>query len=320
MHRVFRERLDGAEGRSEFIVAVIADIRGFSAFSTHHESVETAVYIKRVYTRMIDEYFPGASFYKPTGDGMLITMPYTDTEESLRQAAQAAVGGCLRCLDEFATICEGDPIINFEVPAGIGFGVAQGPACCLASGDAVLDYTGHYLNLTSRLTDLARPRGIVMDGGFALELLPDEQQQLFEEEQVYLPSVSEETPRTVYIQKGVVELSEAARRPLSLEQWERIEVQRTVREWRLALPRYRVRLPKTPKRLDGIRATIFFPMYRKGKRVRALQRDAPAPFSYELEADRAAVMLDVDQMLALLSRWGVPRTAATRVVIEYVPE
>ena len=320
MHKLFRERLESAEGRSEFIVAVVADIRGFSAFSTHHESVETAVYIKRVYTRMIDDYFPGASFYKPTGDGMLITMPYTYTEESLRQAAQAAVGGCLRCVEEFPTICQGDPMINFEVPAAIGFGVARGPACCIASGEVVLDYSGHLLNLASRLMDLARPRGIVIDGAFGAEVLLAEQQELFEEEQVYLPSVSEETPRAVYIQKGVVELSEAARRPLSLEQWERIEVQRTVREWRLALPRYRVRLPKTPKRLDGIRATIFFPMYRKGKRVRALQRDLPAPFSYELEADRAAVMVDVDQTLALLSRWGVPRTAATRVVIEYVPE
>jgi len=320
MHRVFRDRLDGAEGRSEFIVAVVADIRGFSAFSTHHESVETAVYIKRVYTRMIDEYFPGASFYKPTGDGMLITIPYTYTEESLRQAVDVAVGGCLRCVDEFPTICGGDPMINFEVPGAIGFGVARGPACCLVSGDVVLDYSGHLLNLTSRLTDLARPRGIVLDGAFGLDLLAEKERERFEEVQVYLPSVAEETPRTVYIQKGVVELSEAARRPLSLEQWERIEVQRTVREWRLALPTYRVRLPKTPKRLDGIRATIFFPMYRKGKRVRALQSDVPAPFSYKLEADRAAVMLDVDQMLALLSRWGVPRTAATRVVIEYVPE
>ncbi|GAG49994.1 unnamed protein product, partial [marine sediment metagenome] len=204
MHRVFREALDGAEGRSEFIVAVIADIRGFSAFSTHHESVETAVYIKRVYIRMIDEYFPGGSFYKPTGDGMLITMPYTDTEESLRQAAQAAVGGCLRCLDEFPTICEGDSMINFEVPAAIGFGVAQGPACCLTSADVVLDYSGHLLNLTSRLTDLARPRGIVMDGGFALGLLPEDQQNLFEEDQVCIWSVAEQVPRTIYIQKGVV--------------------------------------------------------------------------------------------------------------------
>lgn len=209
MHRVFRESLDRAEGRSEFIVAVIADIRGFSAFSTEHESVETAVYIKRVYTRMIDDYFAGSSFYKPTGDGMLISIRYT--EQSLPEAARAAVGGCLRCLEEFPTICEGDPMINFEVPARIGFGVARGPACCLVSGDVVLDYSGHLLNVTSRLADVARPRGIVIDAAFGVDLLPDEHRALFEKAAVYLRSVAEDVPREVYIMKGAVKLPEAAR-------------------------------------------------------------------------------------------------------------
>lgn len=320
MHKLFRERLDEAEGRSEFIVAVIADIRGFSAFSTQHESVETAVYIKHVYTRMMDEYFPGASFYKPTGDGMLITMPFIHTQDSLREAARAAVGGCLRCLDEFPAICEGDPMINFDVPAGIGFGVAQGPACCLASGDVVLDYAGHLLNLTSRLTDLARPRGIVMDGGFALEVLPGEHQELFEEQQVYLPSVAEEAARTVYIQKGVVEIPEAARRPLRPEEWERMDVRRTLREWDLAAPRYSVHLSKRPKRPGAIRVEMLCPVIRGGKRVPGLVSHEDAPFDYELEAGRPEVILRVDEMLSSLREHKIPRKATVRVVIHYVPE
>jgi len=320
MHKLFRERLDEAEGRSQFIVAVIADIRGFSAFSTEHESVETAVYIKRVYMRMIDEYFPGASFYKPTGDGMLITMPYTDTKDSLREVAQGAVGGCLRCLEEFASICEGDPIINFEVPCAIGFGVAQGPACCLASGEVVLDYTGHRLNLTSRLTDLARPSGIVIDGEFGLDLLSEKQQTLFQEDHVCIRSVAEEAPRTIYIQKGVVEIPEAARRPLRLEEWETVEVKMTVREWKLAGPWYGADLQRKLKRSDGILVQMVWPKFRGGRRVRGLVDSYPAPFSYLLQANKPVVLLDVTGMLRRLAEDKVSRTAQVAVVIDYVPE
>lgn len=320
MHRVFRERLDAAEGRSEFIVAVVADIRGFSAFSTHHESVETAVYIKRVYIRMIDEYFPGASFYKATGDGMLITIPYTYTEESLRHAAHVAVGGCLRCLEEFPTICEGDPMINFEVPREIGFGVARGPACCLVSGDVVLDYSGHLLNLTSRLLGLARPSGIVLDAAFGLGLLPEEKQGLFEEADVYLPGIAEETPRAAYILKGVVQLSEGARRPLRVEQWERIEIQKTVREWKLAAPRFKVDLPRKLKRTDGIQVEMVCPLTRAGRKVPGIVKFVPTHFDYRLRGNRPCVVLRVDEMVARLTEDKVPRTAEVTVSIDWVPE
>ena len=69
MHKLFKDALPDAEGRSEHVVAIIADIRGFSEFSTRQESPNTAMYIKRVYMRLIEDYFPFASFFKPTGDG-----------------------------------------------------------------------------------------------------------------------------------------------------------------------------------------------------------------------------------------------------------
>jgi hypothetical protein len=41
------KKLEHAEGRSEFVISVICDIRGFSNFSTCHESPDTAMFIKR---------------------------------------------------------------------------------------------------------------------------------------------------------------------------------------------------------------------------------------------------------------------------------
>ena len=48
MHREFKELLKNATGRSEFIIAVLIDIRGFTPFSKSVESAEVAMFIKKV--------------------------------------------------------------------------------------------------------------------------------------------------------------------------------------------------------------------------------------------------------------------------------
>jgi len=64
----FRDLLAEAQGRSEFVIVVVADVRGFSAFSKRHESTDIAMFIKRFYMRLMDDYFANASFYKTTLD------------------------------------------------------------------------------------------------------------------------------------------------------------------------------------------------------------------------------------------------------------
>jgi hypothetical protein len=63
----FGKKLEYAEGRSEFVISAICDIRGFSAFSTHHESPDTAMFIKRFYVKLLDDSFRQAVFAKPMG-------------------------------------------------------------------------------------------------------------------------------------------------------------------------------------------------------------------------------------------------------------
>lgn len=318
MHRILKKALPQAEGRSEFIVAVVADIRGFSEFSIVRESPETAMYIRRVYVQLISRYFPQASFYKPTGDGLLMTIPYND--KTLRGVATAIVAACLRCVEEFGNICQGDPMINFDVPSRIGFGVARGTACCLVSGRRVLDYSGHLLNLTSRLTDLARPSGIVIDGELGLDLLSEDQQSLFQEDQVCMRSVAEETPRTVYIQKGVVEIPEETRRPLRFEEWQTVEISKTVREWKMLASRFRVELLKRLKRPDGIHVEMEHQKFRKGKIVPGVVSVPPVTFQHVLQANRSLIRLHVDDMVSYLRRHRIPQGTSVKVTINYVPE
>jgi class 3 adenylate cyclase len=173
MHREFRELLEDATSVSKFVIAVNLDIRGFSLFSKKVESAEAAMFIKRVYMRLIDDYFTSASFLKPTGDGLLITILYT--EDNLPDVAKSTVDCCLKVLENFGTLCSNDPMINFEVPTKVGIGLSRGAACGLVSEDnKILDYSGRPLNVASRLMDFARPTGIVMDAVFGLEILSNE--------------------------------------------------------------------------------------------------------------------------------------------------
>jgi hypothetical protein len=71
----FRQFLDNVQGISEFVIAVIFDVRGFSSFAMKVESVQTTAFLKRIYIEMIDRYFGKASFVKPTGDGLLLAFP-----------------------------------------------------------------------------------------------------------------------------------------------------------------------------------------------------------------------------------------------------
>jgi class 3 adenylate cyclase len=171
MHREFKELLKDATGMSEYVIAVNLDIRGFSSFSKKVESPDVAVFIKKVYLKLLDGYFPNASFFKPTGDGLLLTIPYN--ESNLQANVRQTIDSSLEITKTFCTFCENDPMITFETPKKIGIGLSRGTACCLISQDKIMDYSGRVLNLASRLMDVARPSGIVFDAVFGEGLLSD---------------------------------------------------------------------------------------------------------------------------------------------------
>ncbi len=123
MHREFRKLLEKATGASRTVLVVNADVRDFSVFSTKVESSDIALYIKRLYIKLIDEYFSNAAFYKPTGDGLLIVIPYD--EETLQKTIAQTLRSCFRLLDKFGTLCTKDPMINFPVPQNIGIGLSR---------------------------------------------------------------------------------------------------------------------------------------------------------------------------------------------------
>lgn len=317
MHKLFREALNEARGVSEFIIAVVVDIRGFSAFSNRQESPDTAMFIKRVYVRLIDSYFPLASFYKSTGDGLLFTIPFD--ENNLQEVAQQVISSCISCHSEFANICEGDPMINFTVPDKVGIGLARGTACCLISGEKTIDYSGRLLNLATRLNDLARPSGIVIDGEFKISLLTDEQQEMFQMADVYLKGIHESEPISVYFTPEFTDIPKYNRQPISRKRWKTIIVTKPFREiWKFGVP-YRHELQSEPTSADDIEVEIQHRMVEKGK-VSATYRTFHRfyDFHYWLVAGKPTVVVDFAKLSEKLIQYQVKKNMNVTIIINYV--
>lgn len=80
----------------------------------------------------------------------------------------------------------------------------------------ILDYSGQLINLAARLQDLARPKGIVLDGSFGVNLLSRELQDIFVPSQAFVRGIAETHPRDIYIWKDYVQISEHALRPYAV--------------------------------------------------------------------------------------------------------
>lgn len=220
----------------------------------------------------------------------------------------------------FPEICSGDPMVNFNVPKRIGFGIARGSACCLVSGNEILDYSGHKLNLAARLMDLARPEGIVVDDSFGVQLLSNETAKLFEKKQVFVRSIAEEQAIPVHIQKGTVQLRPESLQPLVLEKWEQVTQERSVAEWRKrGAGFWRIQLPSRLKRPDGMRVRYIHPAPgAKGTDEFVTYTDHPQ-FEYQDIANDPIVKVDLRPMIQTLKERKLQLKTLVKLTIDYVP-
>ena len=124
------------------------------------------------------------------------------------------ISNCFQCLVEFPGICAGDPMINFKTPENIGFGIARGTACYLYSKDQIIDYSGQRLNLCSRLMDLARPSGIVIDDHFLHEIIAEDLIDTFVEKEIYIRGIAEEKSYKIFYLEDYVTIPDEFLSPL----------------------------------------------------------------------------------------------------------
>ena len=289
----FRLALDHAAGHSEFVIALNIDVRGFSDWSLTVDSAQTGLFVTRIYARLIDDYFTTADFVKPTGDGLLVVLPFS--RDTVREAVNATVRDAFQILEGFPSFCKGDDMINFDVPEKVGIGLARGPASRLATESATLDYSGNTLNLASRLMDLARPSGVVLDGRFGFELLDEGLQAQFSADEVYLKGIAPNKPLPIYASSDV-EIPDIHKRPLGEPEWGTATEDFTGRNIRDYGPRYRLYLPSRAKPAT-IKVTAHYPAVRAGKRIEGINTSsAMTDFRYEQEPDKQYIVLNFGEL------------------------
>jgi class 3 adenylate cyclase len=185
-------RLKSATGESCHVTATFVDVRGFSSFAGVADSTDTALYLRSLYTRLLDRFFPEADYFKLTGDGLMIIDHIGEEEDQVVTAIRSLLERALDLVEAFPTVTGDDLMVNFEVPQAVGVGIARGSATVLLdSAREPLDYSGRCLNLAARLMNLARPQGVVIADRHADRLLGEALQERFATSDVYVRGLGE---------------------------------------------------------------------------------------------------------------------------------
>ncbi len=317
MYRDLAEMLPTARGISEFVVAMNVDVRDFTSFSNRVESSEAALYLKKVYGKLLRDYFDDSSFAKPTGDGLLIIRSFE--EEALKETLVTSVQKAMSVVRNFSTLVEGDPMINFDTPQRVGIGLARGAATCLVSKDGdVIDYSGKPLNLASRLMDLARPEGVVFDESFGFSLLSDDLANLFAEERVYLRGIAPRDPMKVYYTSEITKISTANKQPIEKVRWYRQDDTQTLRMFK-KFEEFDYELHKEPLDPDSVQVRIMHESFdRNGRRVPDVSEDYTIPyFEYFIDAGTPKVRLKLGPLRSKLLQEHVKETTEVTIRVEY---
>ena len=320
MHRLLKKLLRNTHGIAESAIVVTVDVRGFTEFCQEQESPAVAYYLKHLYLDLVTGYYPNSRFFKPTGDGLMIIRPYGP--RTLAKVASSTVLSSLRLVDEFPNICEGDAMVNFPVPTKVGVGICRGPVCAIVSGKrtmATLDYSGRALNLSSRLTEMARPAGVVLDSAFGIDLLRAGISEAFAEESVYVRSIAEREPMGIHYSKEWTTILPIFKTPMVEPRWRKLEYVSTIRALNKR-GRFMYPLPSPPADPNTIMVRIVTPKVGKGGGMGSGLRswhNVKGYWDYVIEAGRHQVEVDFPKAVGGLRRTGVKLTWPAVVHIDY---
>jgi class 3 adenylate cyclase len=322
MHHQFLELLSRAKSESKPVIAVNLDVRGFSKFSLEVESVETAIYVRKMYEKILSDYFSTASFFKPTGDGLMLVFDIEEgDDEDLAKQSNQIVAEALRLVANFGSLLEKDEWIYFSPPQRVGIGIARGAASRLVADDLTLDYSGTVLNIASRLMDVARPYGLVLDETFPIGLLrPRLRKDLKEDERIFLRSVAESFPRRVYYNETWTEISPSNRRPLEKVYWKEINREWSFGEFLKLGNGFLIPLEGEPIDPGQILVRVDYPAVSNGAKLPELLDEFQLPphhVEYQDAAGEHRLRLQLGAVAEVLSDGGVKKPWDVMLTVRY---
>ena len=303
MYSELRSLLREADGRNEWVAAINVDIRSFSA-STSGDPAQTALYLRTVYGKMLDGYFVDATFAKPTGDGLLLVIPFPPVEDALAAVSRTVVSDALRLDRDFHQFAADEPLLRFPHPNAVGIGLSFGSVARLMTGDVTLDYTGRALNVASRLMDLARPRGVVAEVTLDVHALDSDTLKCLAPDRVYVKGFAE--PLEILYTKDVTQIPDRYRQP-PLPAKEHCEpLDRFTRTAARRRGRHRVRLSREPSDRTQIKVNVTYPNYSKRRGRWIATEDTFSPeFTFLQTPDGPHIELEFRAIATELERLGV---------------
>jgi class 3 adenylate cyclase len=308
-----RKLLRNARGEPEFVIAAVLDIRGFTSFAMKVDSVQSAAYLKRVYTRILDGYLQGSKFYKLTGDGLIVVFPCA---KDVERVTASVLRSFVKLIADFPSLCHGDPLINFNVPVMVGIGLSRGAATKLVSGGIILDYSGRPLNAAAKLMDLARPFGIVLDESYGMGLVPKGMKQLFASARVYLKGVSEDGLTRVFYTKEITRIPASAM-ILPGARWKHVEDVMTISDWEThSRQPYYIGLPTSARDKDDIVMSAEFATPDDASHHEVSQISVN-DFVY-VASPKARIVFRPWPYVRLASKSGARRNSALKFSVDYL--
>ncbi len=145
---------------------IFVDIRGFTNWSTANEVFE---YSPELVNSFYDSIQKKENFqhyrFKGQGDGALLVNEISfTTENAVKKELQKLLKKIWRINNEFQSLCQQFAVAHgHATPLKLGWGITRGPVNRNCRESEPLDYVGSNVNKGSRLCDIARPYGVVLD-------------------------------------------------------------------------------------------------------------------------------------------------------------
>ena len=311
LHERFRELLGSARAETCQVVATFVDIRGFSTFTAQGESFDTALYLRSVFSTILSVHFPDATFFKSTGDGLLIVHELPANPQQVPEVVSSILSRCVSLVAAFGQITANDYMINFPVPQKLGVGIARGSVTRLTSDVGVLDYTGRCLNLAARLMDKARPAGVIFADQHAKQLMDAELAKLFTDDRVCIRGISEQKPMAIVISKGV-EIAPSDREPIPEADpvWG-VECTLSLDEIRSSSS-YAFYLPRPPRSFERVGVHVEYPRFGSDGRPKSTVSWLSVPGTYLEQPNGPVVRIDLKRVKERVK--NLPETTTGKVL------
>jgi len=163
--------------------------------------------------------------------------------------------------------------------------------------------------------DLARPSGIVVDGSFLKNVIPDTYREAFKEQKVYLRSIAEDNPTSVLYLADYVRIPDSALNPMRSDNWRTISLNFTIAGiLKMSGPRFRISLEALPISTDKVRVNLWVTNKRLGTR-----RSGFSSFKVDQIGPDSYMFLDVDKLKENLAGPKLGPRTKVRIEVHYVP-